>query len=497
MQLLLSLLFYWLIFIPGTTSDYYENNGNGNRIAIHIGSADTLPTNEQLQFANSLGIDLIEIADPTRLHSAVLQDFYILLSSRNKFITKRELSEEKSALINRTEQNYRGLSTAVRDRVAAVSIAKYPADFTEDFLRQLSIAADSLSRKLNKPIYYQSGLSNPLSFPQTLGFISVYYDAKDSPENLTSPVVFFSPDIENHRNSVQNFEEVLNNSLGYETSIVIVPSHWFFDTLEHQPDIALLISAHLNGELVNLPLPAETLPGMEANWQIILLFSLFAVLILHYKYQPFFLSFAARYYFNHSFFVADLFEGRVRSKSSGLVIIILHAVATGHLFHVLSGYLISFNGFSALTFYLPQLFLAGYEQFILFIAGFLLALSTHVISIFWIFILNKKISQIVQAMHLYCWPLLLNILIAAFAVVFIEIGYGSAVILTLSALFFVVWFMSFNIAAIDGSRQLEKNPVWYLTFTVILHAVLIVATVVFLLFTPWLMEPVQLIFSLP
>ncbi|MCC5942389.1 MAG: hypothetical protein JJU37_12690 [Balneolaceae bacterium] len=497
MQLLLTLFFYWLIFIPNPTPEFSENNGNGNRIAIHIDSGSDLPTTEQFQFARSIGVDLIEIADPERLSSDILQNFFILLSSENKYVTLSEISSNRDRLIDRTENSYRNLPAPIRDRVAAVSLFKFPADYTERFMRELSLAADSLSQSLNKPIYYQSAFSQPSSYPQSLGFTSVFYNARYSPAALTSPVIYFNPTTEDHRLSVQHLEELMNSLLRHDTSIIIMSSDWFFNTLENQPDLATLVSVHLNGQYVDLPLPAETLSEMSANWHIILLFAMFAVLAIHYKYQPFFLSFAARYYLNHSFFVADLFEGRVRSRSSGLVIIGLHALATGLLLYVLSGFLISPNGFSALEYYLPHLFLSDFAQYTFFIAGFLLATLSHFISIFWIFILNKKITQLAQAMHLYCWPLLTNIVIVAFLVAFIEIGYGMAVIVLLSALFFLVWFLSFNIAAIQGGRQLDGNPFWNLTFTVGLHSILLLATVLSILFTPWLTEPVQLIVSLP
>ena len=497
MQLLLTLLFYWLIFIPNSANEHSDNNNAGNRIAIHIDSGSSLPTDEQLQLARNIGVDLIEIEDPTRLSSTVLANFYILLSSDNKFLTPRQITEDRDRLINRTVQRYRGFSSEVQNRIAAVSVLKYPADFADNFGRELSFIADSLSQTLNKPIYYHSAFSAPGFFPPSLGFISVSYQVNSTDSLPTTPVIHFHPSPQENRRSIEKFQDILNALLHYESSLVILPSEWFFQTIDHQPDLAILLSDHINRREVLFPLPADNAPSITPNWHIILLFVLLAILIVHFKYQTFFLSFAGRYFFNHSFFMADLFEGRVRSKSSGLVIFVVHALATGLLFYVISGVMISPTGLAALEFYLPHFFLAGFERYTLFLAGFLLAIFSHIISVFWILIFNKKITQLTQAIHLYCWPLLINIILLFLIVVLAETQSSPLLILSLSAIFLAVWFFSFTIAAIDGSRQLDGSPIWNLALTVGLHAVVVFSALFWVFLTPALFEPIQLVLNLP
>lgn len=498
MQLLLSLLFYWLIFIPLPSAELNNENETGHRIAIHIHSDGSfMPTLEQLRFANSIGVDLIEISEPERIQSEVLQDFYILLSSENKFVTHQQLSTNKSEFILTTEQRYRSLPPVIRERIAAISMFKFPSDNSERFLRELAVAADTLSQLLNKPLYYQSALNQPLFYPQSLSFIAAHFSAKEHISVSASPVLFFDPVQPSHRKSVYQFQNVLHQSLEHESSIVILPAEWFFYTLENQPDIARLLPAYFAGEQVQLPLPAETDPSMEANWHVILLFIILGAFIIHIKYHPFFIPLAARYFFNHSFFITDLFEGRIRSRSSGLTILGLHALAAGLVFLVVSDFMFSSNGFEALSFHYPYLFITGYEQYTLFTAGFIISLISHLLSIFWIFILNKNILYLNQAMHLYCWPLLLNILIAGILVSVIEVGSGDIMIYSLFAIFLLIWFFSYNIGAIDSSRQLDGNPFWNLTFTVGLHSILLLTAILFFLFSPEFIEPLELAVSLP
>lgn len=497
MQLLLTLLFYWLIFIPNSANELNDSNSAGNRIAIYIDSGSSLPSDEQLQLARTIGVDLIEIEDPTRLSSAALANFYILLSSDNKFVTRQQITENRDQLMNHTAQRYRGFSSQIQNRIAAVSLLKFPSDFADNFGRDLSFIADSLSQTLNKPIYYQSAFAQLRYFPPSLGFVTVSYHVNSTDSLPATPVIRFNPNPLENRRSVQKLEETLNASLTHETSIIILPSDWFFETIDHQPDLAILLSDHINGQQVVFPLPADGVPPMAPNWHIILLFVLLAILILHYKYQPFFFAFAGRYFFNHSFFMADLFEGRVRSKSSGLVIFVVHALATGLLFYVVSAVMISPTGFAALEYYLPHFFIAGFEQYTLFLAGFLLAIFSHGISVLWILLFNKKITQLTQAIHLYCWPLLINIILLFLIVVLVETESSAIIILSLSAIFLAVWFLSFTIAAIDGSRQLDGNPIWNLALTVVLHAVLVFAALFWVLFSPSIFEPIQLVLYLP
>ncbi|TVR15874.1 MAG: hypothetical protein EA391_09250 [Balneolaceae bacterium] len=494
---MLTLLFYWLIFIPNSSNELTDSNNAGNRIAIHIDAEGSLPTDEQFQLARSIGVDLIEIEDPTLLSSTALADFYILLSSDNKFVTPRQIKNNRDQLINLTVQRYRGFSSEIQNRIAAVSVLKYPADFADNFGRELSFISDSLSLTLNKPIYYQSAFAKPRYFPPSLGFISVLYQVNSTDTLPATPVIHFKPNSQQQRNSIKQFQDVLNASLRHETSLIIVPSEWFFQTIEDQPDLAILLSDHVDGLEIVFPLPADGAPAMVPNWHVILLFIIFIVLLLHYKYQPFFISFAGRYFFNHSFFMADLFEGRVRSKSSGYIIFVVHALATGLLFYVVSGILISPTGFAAVEYYLPHIFFTGLERYTLFLAGFLLAILSHIISAFWILLFNKKITQLTQAINLYCWPLLMNIMLIFFIVVLTETNPSPLLILSLAAIFLAVWFFSFNIAAIDGSRQLDGSPFWNLALTVGLHAVVIFSALFWVLFNMALFEPIQLVLHLP
>src|SRR5699024_10026902 len=105
------------------------------------------------------------------------------------------------------------------------------------------------------------------------------------------------------RTSVLNLEQILNRSLQFEQSVLILPFGWLVQTLREQPAMAVMLQEHAEGNQVTLPLPASERPVQPVNGHLIIFWILVAGLVILIRYHPVIPQLPIRYYFNHSFFM--------------------------------------------------------------------------------------------------------------------------------------------------------------------------------------------------
>jgi hypothetical protein len=133
----------------------------------------------------------------------------------------------------------------------------------------------------------------------------------------------------------------------------------------------------------------------------------------------------------------------------------------------------------------------------LFISAVLVAVLLEMVSVFWIYISNKKLTSFSQILNLYSWPLHLNLLVVTFLVVFNRVGFDEIWTLILGAVFILIWFFSFNIAAIDSSKFLENGRTLFLSGTVGVHMLVMIGIFMYLLYSPSILEPILFAIEVP
>jgi hypothetical protein len=77
------------------------------------------------------------------------------------------------------------------------------------------------------------------------------------------------------------------------------------------------------------------------------------------------------------------------------------------------------------------------------------------------------------------------------------VGFNEIWTLILGAIFILIWFFSFNIAAIDSSKFLENGRTLFLSGTVGVHVLLVIGIFVYLLYSPSVLEPILFAIELP
>lgn len=494
------LLFLWL-FSPGLPADTLQSSEvePQHRIALQAnGETIALLTEERLAIAAAAGVDLLAIPHSTIPGAGSASDgFYILLTSDDPYRTPISLLEDREKIINGISERYREADRAFSGRVAAVELIRYSNDRDTGFIPAAAAIADTASRLIEKPFFYSSPFPDATgSLPGGLDF----YAVKVTPNNLESyagsAYTRFQPS-GNERASLQVLQHIMEIKTVSGNTIVEIPADWFFERLEQQPELSRIFLSHTEGRHILFPLPAEMTDGPGINWSVLFLFLIWISLLIHLKFLPLYAQSLPRYFLNHTFLVADVMEHRIRSSMSGFIVLIQHAFITGLFFYVSAEILISPTGLEVLEHHFPYLFFLGNPLLSLFITGVVTALLLQLISVVWIYFLNRNMNYMSQALNLYSWPLHVNFLTVTLLVVLNQTGSAELWMASLSILFAVVWFFSFNIAAIDAARFLKSNQVTYIILTVGLHIAVVAFAVWLVFYTPSIYEPLRMALTFP
>jgi hypothetical protein len=496
LQLIYALILPWLIFsLPASAVSDDSAEQVGNRIALGFSTAQSFTASQQqLDFAASMGIDLIAFSDPAQMQNLSITPFYILLKSNIRFPVTNQLRTERELFAELKLENYKGINEAWPGQIAAVEVLSYPNEKDSRFLRLASDFANNLSTQIDSPLYYTSGHPEPFTLPDGFSFNAARVTPTTVPERPAAAFTEFVPN-GSERESLIALNRLFNSKTDLESSIVLLPAEWFFNLLDKHPELNVVFEGHLNGEKITFPIPSEPsrLPGV--NWGVLFLLLLWISFILHYKFQPVYNQSLSRYYFNHTFFVIDVMEHRIRNTLPGIIVMIQHAFITGLFFYVSTEIMITALGLQALEHHFPVLFLKGNALISLFLIGVVLSLFLQFILVGWIYLLNKKLTHFSQILHLYTLPLHVNLIFVTLLVVINQTGAAEFLVITLSILFGLVWFLSFNLAAIDSAGFLNEYKIMNILLTTGIFTLLVVLVIWMFLYNPILADPIRLALS--
>jgi len=465
----------------------------GHRIALSLSGSDLSDISaDQFEKASNNGIDFLHITHSNQLNGIPVDLFYLIYQSPRQYPALYQLEEQSPKLISQIMSEVQSLSDRFPGKLTSVGLFSFPNEKHSRFDRRTSEIADSLKQLTEIPLFYQSVLPAS-SLPQDIDFI-VRTDFDSDPVQGHN-AIYFQPST-SLSESLTRLENLFKETLAFNESLLIIPADWYFNQIAQNPDLELIVSSYRNSEIIPFPIPhrAESPPVM--NWNVIFLFVIFGSIIIHARLQPAYLPSLSRYFFNHSFYLQDVLEHRIRNIIPGLVILLQHALSTGVIFYLSAEMLFNRIGLEVLNHNFSSVLWTGNPYLSLFIFGFTFAFTLQAISVFWLHLPNKSLQYLSQTLNLYTWPLHINFLVVAIYIVIYGNDPGDALIAYLLAAYLFVWFMSFNIAALDASKYLEKLNLVYLTVTVGLH-ILLFASLFWAAFNfPAIYEPVQMALTL-
>ncbi len=494
LPLILALFLSWLSFSPqGVDGQSTPESSFGNRIALSFDSvADRENKQQLLAAASEMGIDIIHFTRSDQLTAINIDDFFLIYQHPKSYTTVNDLRLRSGEITADIRNSLRSLMDQYPDKIITAGLFRYPNETAPQFPAIAAQIAENIREFSGLPLFYQSALpSNPIltdSFDFTVQTIS------PGDRSPTVNAMFFDPD-ENLPESLKTLENLFKYTLEIDESILIIPADWFRIFIVENEDYKTIFSEYLKGSLLPFPIPqaAETTPTI--NWNVVFLFLILGSIFIHMRYQPVYTQALPRYFFNHSFFLTDVIEHRIRNIFPGLVILLQHSVITGIILYLTADSLFSERGLNALTHHFPAIFWPAGPYVSLFLTGFFISLIMQIISVLWLHLPNKKLQFFSQTLNLYAWPLHINFLVATILIVFHNQSPSQTLIYLLLASYLIVWFMSFNLAAFDAAKFLERYSLLYILFTIGLHTLLFVFLIWLFIYSPTISEPVQMALS--
>ncbi|WP_069130648.1 hypothetical protein [Rhodohalobacter halophilus] len=470
LPLILAFLLMGLGDVYQSSSEQETDTSLGHRIALSLEGELPNLSEDQYQQASSGGIDFLLFNHLEQLQGVPVEPFYLIFQFPIEYPTLSKIESESSQFIREIISETNDLANRYPGKITSVGLFKYPNEIHPRFNVQAAAIADSVKAGVQLPVFFQTALSDgSRPRPQHVDF-RVYTDLENNPVQNRN-AVHFRPS-EDLRESLIRLEQLVVETLRHEESLIILPAEWYFQEISTKPDFEIIFSSYRDGVHIPFPIPyrAETPPAM--NWNVIFLFVIFGSILVHARLQPAYLPSLSRYFFNHSFYLEDVLEHRIRNMIPGLIILLQHALTTGVIFYLSAEMLFNSIGLEVLRHHFSSILWTSNPYLSLFIFGFVLAVFLQVISVLWLHLPNKNLRHLSQTLNLYAWPLHINFLVAAIFIVLYGSNPGDTLIASILIAYLFVWFMSFNFAALDASKYLERLKLVYLLVTVGLHILL-------------------------
>ncbi|PKD42902.1 hypothetical protein [Rhodohalobacter barkolensis] len=494
LPLIVAFFLTWLSPVQQSVDDQNAaENGLGNRIALSLDSSINPDQKQQiLDSASQIGIDLIHFTRPEQLNSLNVDDFFLIYQIPLNYSTVYEIQSESSEIIRQINESIRVVTDQYPGKVAATGLLRFPNEAHPQFTSIASQIASAVRQQTDSPLFYQSALQRGSAAPEGFDFfIQTYSSLDDSPIHSA---VYFEPDARKPQ-AIQMLEKLFSESIQMDESVIIIPADWFVENIVENQDFTTIFAEYLDGNLIPFPIPYDPEVPPAMNWNVIFLFLILGSVLLHMRYQPVYTQALPRYFFNHSFFLIDVMEHRIRNVFPGIVILVQHAIITGIILYLTADSLFNSHSLNALTHHFPILFWSDNHFLSLFIVGFIMVLFMQALSVLWLHLPNKKLQFFSQTLNLYAWPLHINFLVATILIVLFGRDPNESMILTLLAIYLFVWFMSFNIAAFDGSKFMDRNSLVYILLTIGLHTLLFTFLIWITFYSPSISEPLQMALS--
>ncbi|HMB97345.1 MAG TPA: hypothetical protein VKM36_02605 [Balneolaceae bacterium] len=497
LPLILALFLSWLPLSPQSVDGESTSESSfGNRIALSFDSLnDEADKRQILAEASEIGIDIIHFTRSDQLTATNIEDFLLIYQFPNDYTTVNSLrtrSEEFTADIRNSLQT---LMDQYPDKIISAGLFRYPNEQHPQFNAFATQIADNIREFSGLPLFYQSALSgDSLYTDYTESFDFTVQTVIPGDNTPTANALFFDPG-KNVQESKKTLENLFKKTLELDESLLIIPADWFQDYVAGNDDYKTIFSEYLAGNLLPFPIPQTPETPPSIHWNVVFLFLILGSILLHMRFQPVYIQALPRYFFNHSFFLVDVIEHRIRNIFPGILILIQHSVVTGLIMYLTADSLFNERSLDTLAHHFPALFWTANPYVSLFFSGFFISLIMQIISVLWLHLPNKKLQFFSQTLNLYAWPLHINFLVATVLIVFHNQSPGQTLIYVLLASYLIVWFMSFNVAAYDATKFLEKYSLPYILFTIGLHTLLFIFFIWFAIYSPAISEPMQMALS--
>ena len=472
-------LFASCLFLLSIALTQQSNAQNSLGIVWEVPS-DTAGVNEQLEEFSELGVTHIEVSHP--VPSSIMEllersNLAVLIRSGNRFFTVSEIGVQSDQLT----QNY--------------------IDFAEQYRPYLNVAGLGLlsHSHFEHPLF--SDVFNPIiDSLSTVSNKSFYFFQREKWYNFGNPQQPFGtfyPDQSYQPSDLFAFDSAMHSLIATNSDqLLFIQSSWFLEAISQYPELSNSLIEYQEKNLWELPFPNTNDQGVAANWMVLILLLLWAALAIQMKYLPYVRPLIVRFYLAHRFYVDDILHYRERYLAPGILMMVKHAIFGGLVFYIVAKILLSQHGIAAFFHHLPFFAITGSNYFSFFFFGLILILLTQILALLWLHLPAKSLDHFSQTVNLYAGSFYIDFLIITLMITLFVAQIGSSLTLIFAAVYVLIWFLAFNLAAFDASRSMGSGRFLYLFLTIGLHTVLSFAAVLLILLNTNLIEILNLAISL-
>jgi len=468
---------FLLIFSAGASQKAFAQPSLG---IVWDAPSDTATANVQLNLFSELGVTHLEIAHPvseSMLSAVAKTDLTILVRSDNYYLTLSQLQRNREQLT----ENYISFAAQYRSflNVGGLGLLSHSQTHHTGFSKVFKPVLDTLSAYSNKSFYYY----------QQKGWYS--FNNPDQPFGvLYDDATYQESDLSDFHSTIQTF------TAGDSNQLLFINSEWLLEATDQYPELSNSLMEYRDNQIWELPLPSTEDQSSPSNWMVFILLILWTALAIQMKYLPYVRPMILRYFLAHRFFVDDILHYRERYLSSGILMMVKHALFGGLTAYIVARILFSEFGVDALFHHLPWFAVTGSNYFSFFFFGLILVLITQVIALLWLHLPAKNLEHFSQTINLYSGIFYLDYLIVTLMITLFAAGIGTFLNLILASIYAIVWFGAFNLAAFDASKNMGGNRTIYLLLTIGLHTILSLAILFFVLLNTEIIEILDLSVSL-
>lgn len=435
----------------------------------------------QLDTLEALGISLLEInskVDPEIWNAIDSLGFRIYGQIPISFPLTSTFSNPDSILIN-TISDYTDHYSS-KNSIEAIGLFQYGAVNKAAFDTTLQPYLEEIQRVYNGSLYYTTARSEPVPLDKLINFKllgkeihnTLGFTLPDSlPYNVAGYIYLPGNSMNRYLKPFKNFLERISTKS--ENINVFVNSEWLFKMLNKYPDFANTLKLiNTDSELI-FPVPHEEVEESD-NYSLMVLLIVFiwGLFAINYHLSPVYRKSLSRYFTSHLFFVEDVMNRHIRSMGPSIVVLFQNMLLAGICTYSLAVTLFSTLGLEAIQHHYPLLAVFGNPSLAIFLIGCFFGLLLTVISIIWLRISNKRISQTRQVLNLYAWPLQINFFIVTVMTALLATGTRPVLMISLAILFAIVHISAFIIAALDIIKYLNKQKILFFALSIGLYIIL-------------------------
>lgn len=384
-----------------------------------------------------------------------------------------------------------------RESVAAVGLFAFgPTDNTA-FENSLGDFFSEIKTTIAKPRYYQTAQPNPMPVDSLFSFRLLTLSQKTAPEPSKIGGYVYRPD-DSMIWDLGPVKKFLEQTATAESPPVFFDGTWLQSMQQKHPQFRETLKLYATTSEPAFALSYEPEFGATQHDAVIIALLLaWVIFAVTYHSSPVFRKSMARYFTGHKFYVNDVMQRHIRTPLPGTAILIQHTMAGGILFYCVFNTAFSSLGLEVLYSHYPMLALFDDGNISLFITGCMFTLILESTCIAWLIIANTEITHYNQVFNLYPWPLQINLFVISLLLTLFMTGQHPFLVYVAAFLFVVILLSAFVISAMDCKRLLHSKRLWFISATVGLYTVILIAVLIWILASDTFLDVIYLAASQP